>query len=126
MTPIASFFAYLMADLADNMDEVQAILVQREEPSFMREEEGERQATCLKAFLKVLQDGKWLADFLGVRMPQYAERCPTPLEVIQALTEAAAHFDSGLRDAKRMVEDCGIRRCGTDVPKTDRAGVRAQ
>jgi hypothetical protein len=117
--PSASFFTYLMMDLADNMDEVQRILVQSgEDPTFMRHEEGQRHAARLKAFLKVLQDGKWLADFLDERMPQYAGRCPTPLEVMQSLIEAAAHFDTEMRDAKRMVEDWPQLNSRIDTPES--------
>jgi hypothetical protein len=106
-TPIASFFAYLMADLSPNMDEVQGILVQAgEEPSFMRDEEGEQHGVALEAFLKILQSRNWLADFfVPVRIEKYAEKTPTPLSVMQDLTESAEMFESYVADAKRMMRE---------------------
>jgi hypothetical protein len=106
-TAIASFFAYLMADLSPDMDEVQGILVQAgKEPSFMRDEEGEQQAVALQAFLKILQSRNWLADFfIPVRIEKYAENPPTPLKVMRDLTESAEMFQSYVADAKRMMRE---------------------
>lgn len=106
-TPLATFFSYLMSDLADAMDEIQGILVQGdEEPIFMRDDKGTEHAAALKAFLKILEADSWLTDFfIPVRIEQYAEETPTPLRVMQDLAEPAMIFESDVAEAKRMIRE---------------------
>jgi hypothetical protein len=100
-----SFFRHLMLDFGSHLDEIQGMLVEPfEQPIFLREEEGEQNVAALKAFLKILEAKGWLANFFWpVRIERYAEKAPTPLEVMHDLTEDAINFECDIADAKKMI-----------------------
>lgn len=90
------------------LDETVGMLVAlREDPVFLRDNEnGEERMRSLQAFLKILQRGDWLADFLfAERIEKYAKKCPQPLELMRALAEHADYFESDVEDAKRMMRE---------------------
>jgi len=101
------FFRGLMLDFGEHMDELQGILVDSDgSPIFMREDEGTEHIAALKAFLKILEAKGWLAEFFWpVRIERYVEKAPTPLEVMQELTESAVIFECNISDAKDMIRD---------------------
>jgi hypothetical protein len=101
------FFRSLMLDFGEHIDEIQGMLVEHfEQPIFLREDEGAEHVTALKAFLKILEAKGWLANFFWpVRIERYAEKSPTPLEVMQDLTESAVMFECDINDAKKMIRE---------------------
>jgi hypothetical protein len=105
---LRAFLALLLLDLGTHADEIQGLLFERPTHGtmFMREEEGGEHAAALKAFLKILQSDNWLAKFfLPVRIEMYAEHTPTPLRMMQDLTESALNFECDIMDAKRTMSE---------------------
>jgi hypothetical protein len=103
---LRAFLDLLLLDLGTHADEIQGLLFERPTHGtmFMREEEGGEHAAALKAFLKILQSDNWLAKFfLPVRIEMYAEHTPTPLRVMQDLTESVLNFECDIMDAKRTM-----------------------
>src|SRR6266516_3589058 len=96
-----------MGALGEHIHELQGMLVERgEQPVFMYEETGTEQAVALKAFLKILESGEWLAKFfVPVLIEEYAKQMPTPLEMMKHLAEPALNFEADIDDARRMIHN---------------------
>jgi len=103
----------------------------RDRPTFIDDSDDEGTMDTLEAFLKLLRQDNWLAEFLRLRVKKYAESCPQPLEVMQFLAEESVTFDSNLADAKQMIRDYpelfGMRGFGpADVPGLAEALAEAE
>jgi hypothetical protein len=97
------FFALLMGELGQTCDEVEGMLVGKAKQPILIDDKDNIAAA--EALLKILQQPRgWLPDFLrSFRLKMWAEKTPTPLEVMEALTEEAFNFECDISDAKRTM-----------------------
>lgn len=106
------FFMQLCGHLGDCWDDVDSILTQDyEEPLFLHRpdtydncEFDERKS--LAAFLKVLRSGGWFAHWLDSQVRTCAEGKnlpPTPLGIMQTLTQEAAAFEQRIDKAREVL-----------------------
>ncbi|MGI9073354.1 MAG: hypothetical protein ACR2JB_19060 [Bryobacteraceae bacterium] len=100
------FHAFLGQVGQHRSDEIHSMLVEGgEEPIFIADVEGPDRFALLKAFLDILRSDGWLASFLSARIERYAQKSPTPLELMEGLTEDAVNFDLNINDAKRLIRE---------------------
>lgn len=103
---LRAFLRFLMVARGEHADEIRAMLVDPSEVILMREDEGARHAASLKALLRILESGGWLADFFSPGLLEFwAKKTPTPLAVMEQLTEPAFNFESTIDEAKQMMRD---------------------
>lgn len=102
------FLSELMEYASEVHGEIVGMLVEtRRDPIFLRDyQAGEDHMRSLQAFLKILQRRDWLAEFLFTpRIEKYVDKCPTPVELIEALVEPTENFDTDIHNAKRMMRE---------------------
>jgi hypothetical protein len=93
----------------------------------MREEEGDTEFNCLKAFLTLIRANNWLGELLKLQVPQIAESgsCPTPIEFMQAVCKCAAQFDAEIANARHMLQQWPLA-CGAKIiPEPEEHPVNA-
>jgi hypothetical protein len=86
------------------VDEISGMLVGDENPIFLYEDED--YFKDLAALLEILRKRGWFAEFLSLQLRTIADGnpTPTPLVLMQAMTDFVEQFELELATAKRMHE----------------------
>lgn len=101
---LAYFLETLAQRLGSHAEEIQGLIVEPGvTPTYLREEEGKRHLECVKALLKILHTGGWFANYLEVRLANFAKKSPQPLDVMESLSEPACNFECDIDDAKELM-----------------------
>jgi hypothetical protein len=104
------FFTKLMEESGRHHDSIKGVLYLRKAGAtpvtLLDQDDWDTRALgCLEALMTLLQRGGWLANWLELVLPRFVKEKPTPLDVIDVLTEPAANFESDIEDAQRMFRD---------------------